>query len=112
MLSNNTYWVGQVPHEALVISVLSPRGNPYNLRDYTEVRLRMLDGRNREVDLSGGSYNLNDLDLGRIVFTWPPKTVFKTPGDYVLQVELANDVSRDFTTVATLQVRELGRVRI
>lgn len=105
------YWVGQIPARPLSMLVKSQDGANMNLSVYTTVNVKMLDSRNREVSLTGGSVNTNNSTNGQITFTFPTdRSLFTEKGDYVLQLELSGTGKLDYTTTHTIRVRELGKV--
>lgn len=106
------YWVGQIPKRPLAIAVRDSVGREINLSAYTNFRVRLLDDNNTEVDLQGSQLQTVGASTGRFVFVWPTgRSLFETPGDYVLQLELSDATSKDYTTSWTIRVRELGEAK-
>lgn len=103
------YWVGDVP-APIAIDVRDRSGRPLNASAYTSFQIVMLDGRNKEVDLKGSSLDSSAAQLGRFIFTWPTDSLFKSAGDYVMQLRLVGPGRVEHTTAATFRVRELGKV--
>ena len=107
------YWVGERPGGSMVITVLDQdTGLPANIAPYNEARMRMLDSKNREVDLGNGEAIISNGSTGRVVFRWPTdKSLFERPGEYVFQIELAGGMGNSViakTTVEHIIVKRLG----
>jgi len=104
------YWVGQIPNRPLSILVKDSEGNDMDLSTYTTIKITMLGSYNEEIDTTGGTLNVNNASLGKIIYNWPTsKSLFDYPGDYIVQLELSGTGKKDFTSVHTLRVRELGK---
>lgn len=110
-MDTEVYWVGQVPGRPMIITVLDSDGDAVNLNGYTTVRLRMLDTDNNSVDLPEALTTVADANNGRVLFSWPEKSIFTEAGEYVLQLELRTPTSRNFTSVQPIIVKEFGGVR-
>jgi hypothetical protein len=91
------------------VTVLDKNNNPMPVGVYNNVKVRMLDTDNREVDTSGFVIGSRDSSRGRILIGWPDYVIFNRPGEYVMQLVLeTNDGKTDFTTERTIVVKSLG----
>lgn len=105
-----TWWVGQIPGDPLSIQIRDDKGSPVDLGSYSTFIVHILDSDNNKVDLAGADINAEGYRTGRIIFRFPPgRSVFTKHGEYVMQIEMANDQRKDFTDVITFKIRELGR---
>lgn len=105
-----TYWVGQIPGDALSIQVRDDRGTPVDLSSYTSYEAIMLDSDNNEVDLSDAVLDSTGNRNGRFVFQFPTeRSLFTKYGEYVLQLKLTGLGKLDFTSPFIMTVRKLGR---
>lgn len=105
------YWVGQKPDKPLAIDVRDTNGRAVNLSAYDGFNVRMVGSDNEDIDLTGSSLSTGGMDSGRFVFRFPTdRSVFTKTGEYLLQLELTSENSRDFTTVHTIRVRRLGGI--
>lgn len=86
-----TYWVGERPGGALAITILDKEsGLPADISEYSNVVLKMVDGRNREVDTGNATAMISSGVNGRVVFFWPTDvSMFERPGEYVFQLVLS-----------------------
>lgn len=102
------YYVGQIPASPMSIEVVDNDGVPVNLSSYTSLQAVMLDPQNNEVDLTGGTLGAAP-GVGRLYYRLPEnRSVFDRPGEYVLQLRLANETAVDFTSEFTIRVKSLG----
>lgn len=105
------YWVGQIPKRPLAINVRDSFGRELDLTAYDNFRVRLLDDNNVEVDLTGSDLQVGGARTGQFVFVWPTgRSLFQTPGDYLLQLVLSDENSKDYTTSWAIKVRDLGEV--
>jgi len=105
------YWVGQIPKRPLAIEVRDSFGRELDLTAYDSFRVRILDDNNEEVDIQGSDLQAGGVSRGQFVFVWPTgRSLFETPGDYLLQLVLSDENSKDYTTSWPIKVRELGEV--
>lgn len=102
------YWLNQVPISPLVIEVRSGDGTLFNLLDYTDVKIKLLNPYNEVVPVDGFTVDLSNGSIGRAIIEWPSTTVLQTTGEYVLQLELVDGNRSEFTDVHTIVVNELG----
>lgn len=110
-METKTFWVGDRPAGTWTFEVLNQRtGAPENLGAYTTARVKLLDSRNREVELADELTRIADFAGGVVTFNWPQESVFTEPGRYVMQLELSGLSARRHTTVQEILVRELGGV--
>lgn len=106
------YWVGQIPRRPLSIVVRDSLGRDLDLSGYTTYSVRIVGSNNEEVDLTGSQLQTAGAKTGRFVFVWPTtKSLFDEPGEYLLQLQMSDSTSRDFTTTWPIKVRELGEVK-
>lgn len=106
------YWINQIPARPLSIQVKTESGEDANLSGYTDIEVVMLGSNNEEIDLTGSVLDTAGKPVGSLLFKWPTtKSLFKYPGDYVLQIKLSGTGRLDFTSTHTIRVRELGRTR-
>lgn len=104
-----TYFVGAVPKRPATFTVLDSKGTPVNLGLYDSIKARMLGSNNEEIDLTGGTLTITNAAQGKVSFEWPAESVFRNPGEYVLQLELSSPDAKDLTTEAHFFVRNLGQ---
>jgi hypothetical protein len=110
-MSISYYWTGQIPQRPMVIDVNGSDGRPANLAGYTNYEVIVLGSDNEPVDMTGAQLQTAQASSGRLVFRWPSdRSVFTKTGEYLLQLKLTSDTSRDFTSVHHIFVRELGGV--
>ena len=103
-------WVGEIPAQVLSIVVNDNDGLAINFASYDSITPVLLDPRNNEVDVSGGSI-LIGAGLGRLGWRLPlDRSLFTEPGEYVFYLELRNTAigAVDYAGEYTIQVRELG----
>lgn len=106
------YQVGQRPRLPLSITVYGEGNQILDLSIYDNFNVRLIDGRDRDVDMTGSVLRTTGARFGRFVLEWPAdRSLFQTPGDYLLQLELTGAGKRDFTTTHTIRVRGVGRTR-
>lgn len=105
-----TYWVGQIPGDALSIQVRDDRGTPVDLSSYTSYEVIMLDSDNNEINLNDAVLDTTSTRTGRFVFHFPTeRSLFTTYGEYVFQLKMVGPGKIDFTSPFIMQVRKLGR---
>lgn len=105
------YWVGQIPKRPLSIEVRDSFGRELDLTAYSNFSVRLLDDNNTEVDIQGSDLQAGGARQGKFIFVWPTdRSLFNTPGDYLLQLVLSDGTSKDYTTSWNIKVRELGEV--
>lgn len=110
-METKTFWVGDRPSGTWSFEIRNQRtGTPENLGAFTTARVKMLDSRNREVELDPALTRITDSANGVVTFNWPQKSVFTEPGRYVMQLELSGQSAVRHTTVQEILVRELGGV--
>lgn len=103
------YQVGQKPLRPLAIKVNDTFGRPADLSFYDDYKVRLVGSDNEEVELGNAELQTAGSRQGRFVFVWPTdRSLFSKPGDYLLQLEFNGDGHRDFTTVHSIRVREIG----
>jgi hypothetical protein len=103
------YWVGQIPQRPLTLIVRDSDGVNINLSEYNDIKIKILGSYNEELDVSSGTLNSNNANIGKIIYNWPTsKSLFDYPGDYLVQLELSGTGKKDFTSTHTLRVREFG----
>lgn len=103
------YKVGAIPRNGLGITILDSRGRSLDISDYSDIRVRIMDPENNEVDLTGSSINLGGVTVGRIMFEWPTShSLFLCAGTYLLEVILSDGLHIDITSEHTIQVTKLG----
>lgn len=104
------YQVGQKPRLPLSITVYGDNNRIVDLSVYDNIEVKLFDGRDQEVDLGNAVLQTTGARVGRFVLQWPTdRSLFETPGDYLLQLELSGDGSKDFTSTHTIRVRRVGR---
>jgi hypothetical protein len=110
-MSISYYWISQIPQRPFGFTVKGSDGKPANLAGYTNYEVVILDPDNQIVDITGSQLQTAQASAGKFVFRWPTdRSIFTKKGEYLLQLKLTNDTSRDFTSVHHIFVRELGGV--
>lgn len=106
------YEVGQIPGDALPITVRDYADNPVNMAIYSALVLEMLGSNNEPVDLTGVTLYTQNARDGMLAVIWPKnRSVFTESGDYLLRVALhGSDGSRDYTRPHTIRVRRFGGI--
>lgn len=105
------YWVGDKPSSPITFSVRNSAGQQINCAGYDRVYARMVGSDNEVVDLTGATVEDIGAVNGYFQFVWPvDRSLFNKSGDFVLQLVLETEHSRDITSTHTLRVRELGKV--
>jgi hypothetical protein len=104
------YWVGQIPDKPLSVQIKDQDGNDVNLSIYDSFSFKMLGSNNEEINLDGSEIVKTRIVEGKISFIWPTdRSLFKYPGEYVVQIQLSGEGKLDFTNTHTIKVREFGR---
>lgn len=105
-----TYWIGQIPGDPLSIQVRDENNTPVDLSSYSTFRAIFLDSDNKEITLESGLLDSGGVINGRFVFHFPKdRSLFKKPGDYLFQLEMAGPGKLDRTGPFTMRVKKLGR---
>lgn len=106
------YEVGQIPGDALPISVRDNSDTPVNLSIYSSLELEILGSNNETLDLDGVTLHTQGARNGILAVIWPKdRSLFTEHGDYLLRIALhGSDGSRDYTRPHTIRVRGFGRV--
>lgn len=100
------FTVGQVPVQALSVTVVDQRGNVVSLTPYDRFELLLVDPDEQRVDTSEGVTSVVD---GTVRYQWPTTTLFPKPGDYSLGIKCFAGAAVDFTEKAVIEVyREDG----
>lgn len=110
-MQSKTYWVGDRPAGAWNFQILDESsGEVQALTGFTSVRVRLLDPKNKPVEIDEQYALISDAATGTVTFYWPTESLFTKPGRYVMQLELTSGTATRRTTVQEIVVRELGGV--
>lgn len=106
------YEVGQIPGEALPITVRDDADNRVNLTTYSSINVEMIGSDNEAIDLTGVTLFTQNARDGVIAVVWPKThSLFTKRGDYMLRLALhGSDGARDYTRPATIRVRKFGGI--
>lgn len=94
--------VGQVPVEALSVTVLDDRRQPADLSGYTAFDLLLTSPEGVPVNTSAG---VTSVVGGKIKYAWPATSLFATPGDYTLRLKASKGAAVDYSDPAVIEVR-------
>lgn len=103
------YYVGAKPSEPILADLRDDDGLPLNMTKYVIVRPILKDRNNDEVDMDGALVGPPNA-AGQFYLNFPSdRSVFETPGEYVLHLELVTlDGYVDYTDALTIRVKEIG----
>jgi len=108
------FYIGQVPADPLVITVRDDEGQPRDLTGYDTISLLMYDDFGVSVDTSAGTVDPIDPAVpSRVIYHWPPTSLFTAIGEYSLQFALDGPGTvHDLTGVAPFAVVTAGEFPI
>ena len=107
-MQTSTYWVGDVP-PPLSIDIRDQRGRVINLTNgYDNFEVVLTKG-GRRIDLPASALDTTLLPVGRLVLTWPQKSVFTNRGEYSLQIRMTGPGRVESTTAHIITVKEIGK---
>lgn len=102
------YWEGDIPLRPMYFGLEDEYGNPIGGAGLYDVRVRMLDTDNREVDLKGSQLIYDNSEYATFIFP-EDRTLFPKHGDYLIQLEVGRDGRTQFTSAHTIRVQKLGK---
>lgn len=103
MIDTRTYFVGQVPVDALAITVQDENEEARDLSGYEGASALFIGP--DDVTRTGGTAAITDAVNGLVTFDWPSTTLFDVPGDYSLRLKLTAGSGTDYTTPIRVVVK-------
>lgn len=100
------FFVGQIPAEPMVLTVVDASGQAIDLSDYDAAEVTIVNSSGVAVDQGDGFTAITAPLAGQVQFVWPSTSIFTVAGDYKYQLELtATGNVRDLTTTGEFVVR-------
>jgi hypothetical protein len=101
-MNEKTYYVDQVPAEALVFTVKDEARKPRSLAAYSGAAVFFTNPLG--LTTSGGTATITDAANGEVTFTFPATTLFPMQGQYRVQLKLLNGEREDYTDILNIRV--------
>lgn len=98
------YYVNQVPVESVVFTVVDETRRPRNLSAYTSASVIIVSPKGEQI--AGGAASITGSAQGQVTYTFPGTSVFTMPGQYGIQLRLANGDRADYADVLQIKVIE------
>lgn len=99
-----TFYVNQVPVEAVIFKVVDELYKGRSLAAYTAASV-IFTAPDRTV-IDGGDAVITDAATGTVTYNFPATTLFTQRGEYKMRLRLENGEREDYCDVISLQVQE------
>ena len=103
------FWEGDIPLRPMTFGLQDEYGNDIGGTGIYNVKVKMLDTDNREVDLKGAQV-ITAVDSPYATFIFPEdRTLFPRHGDYLIQLGVESGGRVQWTSPHTIRVQRLGK---